>query len=79
SVFVEAPRVNFSLVMFKELRLLSTYCYRYNYQEVIGLLASGQIDVKPLITSKITLDEIVVNGFEKLVSDKKQAKILVGR
>ncbi|WP_431028071.1 hypothetical protein [Lysinibacillus sp. LZ02] len=40
-------------------------------------MASGQINVKPLITSKIPLDEIVENGFDKLVSDKKQAKILV--
>ncbi|MFF5996441.1 2,3-butanediol dehydrogenase [Lysinibacillus sp. KU-BSD001] len=77
SVFAESPRVNFTLMMLKELRLLSTYCYRNNYEEVIGLMASGQINVKPLITSKIPLDEIVENGFDKLVSDKKQAKILV--
>lgn len=77
SVFVESPRVNFGLMMQKELKLLSTYCYRDNFQEVLGLMSSGQIDVRPLITSKISLEDVVEKGFEKLVEDKKQAKILV--
>ncbi|KZS22367.1 hypothetical protein BMY_0187 [Wohlfahrtiimonas chitiniclastica] len=48
-----------------------------SFQETIDLMASGQLDVTPIVTKKIVFDEIVNEGFETLVSDKTQAKILV--
>ncbi|MBS7827839.1 2,3-butanediol dehydrogenase [Wohlfahrtiimonas chitiniclastica] len=48
-----------------------------SFQETIDLMASGQLDVTPIVTKKIAFDEIVKEGFETLVSDKTQAKILV--
>ena len=43
----------------------------------IRLLASGVIDGKAVITSEISLDDIVDKGFELLTKDRSQCKILV--
>ena len=40
-------------------------------------MSKGLIDVKPLITNKIPLKDLVMEGFEKLITDKEQSKILV--
>lgn len=48
-----------------------------SFRETIELMGSGQLDVTSIITKKITLDDIVTEGFETLVNDKTQAKILV--
>jgi len=48
------------------------------YGMVIDMLASGALDVDPLITARIDLDEIVDRGFESLLDpDSDQVKILV--
>jgi (R,R)-butanediol dehydrogenase/meso-butanediol dehydrogenase/diacetyl reductase len=41
------------------------------------MIATGRLDVKPVITKKIELKDIVEEGFNQLIEDKKQAKILV--
>lgn len=51
--------------------------YNKNFSEVITLLGKGIINVKPIITSIIKLNDIVEQGFIKLDSDKGQCKILV--
>ncbi len=48
-----------------------------SFRETIELMGTGQLDVTSIITKKITLEEIVAEGFETLVNDKTQAKILV--
>lgn len=48
-----------------------------SFRETIELMGSGQLDVTSIITKRIGLDEIVTEGFETLVNDKTQAKILV--
>lgn len=47
------------------------------FQNTIDLIASGQMDVKDVITGRIELDDIVDKGFEVLSTDKTQSKILV--
>lgn len=47
------------------------------YNEVIELLANGSLPAQSIITSKIDLDNIAEQGFEALIHDKSQAKILV--
>lgn len=77
SIFGENPRVNLGTLMSNEIRLTSTFCYRNNYPEVLALMGNGMIDVKPLITSKIKLENVVEDGFKKLISDKSEAKIII--
>ncbi|HWL23800.1 MAG TPA: hypothetical protein VNR38_08630 [Ureibacillus sp.] len=63
--------------MFKALHITSTLAYRNVFPTIIQLMAEKRLDVRPIITSKINLEQIVEDGFEKLLSDVKQAKILV--
>ncbi|YCK79638.1 2,3-butanediol dehydrogenase (plasmid) [Arthrobacter sp. D3-18] len=77
SIFSAPPTVNTGLVMVHEIRITSTIIYRDNFPEVLGLLASRAIDVRPLITSRIPLDDVVTTGLEVLSKDRSQAKVLV--
>jgi len=77
SIFGEAPQVDLGTLMVNEIRLTTTFCYRNIFPEVLKLMGNGQLDVKPLITNKINLNNIVSEGFEKLITDKSEAKILV--
>jgi (R,R)-butanediol dehydrogenase/meso-butanediol dehydrogenase/diacetyl reductase len=48
------------------------------YGMVIDMLAEGQLDPEPLITDRIGLDDIVDDGFERLLdADSDQVKIMV--
>ena len=47
------------------------------YNEVIELLANGGLPAQSIITSKINIDNLVEQGFEALMNDKSQSKILV--
>ncbi|MBM4763369.1 2,3-butanediol dehydrogenase [Bacillus sp. B15-48] len=47
------------------------------FPRVIALLQKGSLQVEPIITSKIALDDIVELGFEKLDARKDECKILV--
>ncbi|HTO16806.1 MAG TPA: hypothetical protein VLZ83_13635 [Edaphocola sp.] len=51
--------------------------YRNIFPEVIALINSGRLSVEKLITSVISLEEIVEKGFEALVKDPSEVKILV--
>ena len=47
------------------------------FQQTIDLIANGSLNVKDVVTDEIELDNIVESGFNQLVNDKSQAKILV--
>ncbi len=64
------------LVM-REITIKGIVCYRHIFPEVIKLIDSKQMDVERLITRKIKLDDIVKDGFEALVSDPSEIKILI--
>ena len=58
--------------------LASTLAYEPDvFETTVKLVASGQLDPSPVITDSIELEDIVDKGFEALINDKTQAKILV--
>src|SRR5690554_2249787 len=61
----------------RELTVKGIIGYRNIFPEVIALINSGRLPVEKLITSVISLDEIVEKGFKALVSDPSEVKILV--
>ena len=61
----------------RELTIVGTAAYRNIFPKVIALISSGRLPVEKLITRVITLDEIVDKGFEALVNDPSEVKILV--
>ena len=59
-------------------KITSTLAYEPKvFQETLDLMASGDIDAKEIITSRIELEEIIDKGFDALTQDKSQSKILV--
>ncbi|GAA3400757.1 2,3-butanediol dehydrogenase [Paenibacillus hodogayensis] len=77
AVFMKPVSIDMGQIMFKAADVTATLAYRHVFPEVIGMVAAGRLDVKSVITKKIGLNQIVEEGFEQLIQDVKQAKILV--
>lgn len=61
----------------RELTIKGIIGYRNIFPQVIALIDSGRMPVEKLITSIISLDEIVEEGFEALINNPTEVKILV--
>lgn len=77
AVFTKPVTVDMGQVLYKAADITSTLAYRHVFPEVIDMIATGRLDVTPVITKKIDLKDIVEDGFNQLIEDKNQAKILV--
>lgn len=52
--------------------------YNGEFADVIAFIADGRLDIAPLVTGRIGLEEIVERGFEELVNNKEHnVKIIV--
>ncbi|WP_201318955.1 2,3-butanediol dehydrogenase [Paenibacillus sp. EPM92] len=77
SLWEKAVTFNPNLLVLNERRIRSSCAYRHVFPEVISLIANGKINAKGLISKKISLDQIVEEGFTTLLTDKSHSKILV--
>jgi len=66
-------------VMRKELTIRSSLAYRQSdFQETVAAFATGQFNgVEQMITSRVSLEEVVKNGFEVLTRPNDHIKIIV--
>ena len=64
-------------VVLKERQLQGTIAYRNVYPAVMALMTQGHFSADQMVTKRIPLDKIVAEGFEALVAEKSQVKILV--
>ncbi|GAA6043935.1 hypothetical protein JCM8097_000910 [Rhodosporidiobolus ruineniae] len=72
------PTIDMSAVLFGEKIITGSCCFNSDdMKAVLAALASGQIKVDDLITSRILLQDIVEHGLESLRSNPSQVKILV--
>ena len=65
------------LAVNKEISVIGSKCTNGEFPWVTELMASGAINAAPVITKKIHLDDLVEEGFETLIKDNEQLKILV--
>ncbi|WP_339182296.1 2,3-butanediol dehydrogenase [Oceanobacillus sp. FSL W7-1293] len=77
AIFGQNPEINAFASTIKEANIKFSLAYSNIYDRVINLIASGQIPAEKVVTNKIKLDNIVEEGFELLLNDKSQSKILV--
>lgn len=78
SIFARPIQFNPMQLMNSGVQITTTIAYSMEtFQQTVDLVSSGQINVKPVITKHIDLDNIVNDGFEALTTDKSQAKILI--
>ena len=64
-------------VVLKEKTLKGIIAYRDIFPAVMDLMVQGYFSAERLVTKRIALDDIVAEGFETLVKEKTQIKILV--
>lgn len=64
-------------VVLKERQIKGTIGYRNVYPAVMQLMLRGYFSAETLVTKRIGIDEIVAEGFDALVAEKTQIKILV--
>ncbi len=64
-------------VVLKERSVTGIIAYRDIFPAVMQLMTRGFFSAERLVTKRIRLDDIVTEGFETLVREKQQVKILV--
>ncbi len=64
-------------IVLKERNVKGVIAYRDIFPAVMELMKRGYFPTEKLVTKKIKLDQIVEEGFEKLIKEKDQVKILV--
>lgn len=78
SIWMKPAAVDMERVVIKEITLRGSMAYAHDHPAVIALIQEGSIDLEPLITSRIALDDVVAQGFERLIENNEtEVKILV--
>ncbi|MEB0267173.1 2,3-butanediol dehydrogenase [Cryobacterium sp. 10I5] len=78
SIWGHPATVDMQKLVLKEIDLRGTIAYVRDHEETVELVRSGAIDLKPFITGRIALDNLVAEGFDTLVNHNETAvKILV--
>ncbi|CAM4141028.1 2,3-butanediol dehydrogenase [Jeotgalicoccus halotolerans] len=78
SIFEKEIDFNPMMLTASGVRISSSLGYEPDiFEATVKMIESGQIDPSLMITEEIELDEVIEKGFNKLIEDKSQAKILV--
>lgn len=78
SIWGHPASLDMQKLVLKEIDLRGTIAYVNDHPATIALVESGKIDLKPFITGKIALDDLVSQGFDTLINHNETAvKILV--
>lgn len=77
SIWEKPASIPVNQFILTERKMTSIIAYRNIFPQVIQLIANGQMKATEFITKKISLDQIVAEGFEALTKNKNQIKILV--
>ena len=64
-------------LVIKERTMKGIIAYRHVYPAVMALMQRGYFRAEDMVTQRIPLADIVEEGFEALLSDKAQVKIIV--
>lgn len=78
SIWGKPAMVDMQKLVLKEIDLRGTIAYVNNHPATIKLVQDGKVDLKPFITAKIGLDELISKGFDTLINHNDTAvKVLV--
>ena len=77
SIWETEAAIQPNTVVLQERTVKGIIAYRDIFPAVMGLMEKGFFSADKLVTKKIDLVDIIGEGFETLVNDKKQIKILV--
>lgn len=78
SIWGHRASVDMQKLVLKEIDLRGTIAYAGDHEAVIAMVRDGLIDLKPFITARIALDDLVAEGLTTLIEHNDTAvKILV--
>ena len=78
AIWGHPAQLDMQKLVLKEVDMRGTIAYMGNHPDVIKLVQSGKIDLKPFITGKIALENLIDEGFDTLIHRNDTAvKILV--
>lgn len=77
SIWESEAAIHPNQLVIQERTLKGIIAYRHIYPAVIALMRQGYYRAEDLVTARIALDDVVSQGFEALLADKAQVKILV--
>ena len=77
SIWEKEASIQPNNIVLSERSVKGIIAYRDIFPAVMHLMTQGYFPADKLVTKRITLDEVVTEGFETLVNDKDQIKILV--
>jgi (R,R)-butanediol dehydrogenase/meso-butanediol dehydrogenase/diacetyl reductase len=78
AIWGHPAQLDLQKLVLKEVDMRGTIAYMGNHPDVIKLVQSGKIDLKPFITGKIALENLIDEGFDTLIHRNDTAvKILV--
>jgi (R,R)-butanediol dehydrogenase/meso-butanediol dehydrogenase/diacetyl reductase len=78
SIWGAPATLDMQKLVLKEIDLRGTIAYVRDHPAVIKMVQEGKVDLKPFITGRIALDDLVEQGFDTLINHKDTAvKILV--
>lgn len=77
SIFEKEASIHPQNIVLKERTVTGIIGYRDVFPAVISLMAQGYFPADKLVTKRIKLDEVIDEGFEGLLRERNQVKILV--
>lgn len=78
SIWGAPATVDIQKLVLKEIDLRGTIAYVRDHAEAIRLVQESKVDLKPFITGRIALEDLVERGFDTLINHKDTAvKVLV--
>ncbi|ORC22092.1 2,3-butanediol dehydrogenase [Rothia nasimurium] len=78
SIWGKPAQLDMQKLVLKEVDVRGTIAYVNNHPDTIKLVESGKINLKPFITGKIALENLIDEGFDTLINRNETAvKILV--
>lgn len=77
SIFEKEASIKPNLIVTKERTINGIIGYRNVFPSVISLMEKGVFAADKLVTKRIRLEDVVEQGFEALLKEKNQVKILV--
>jgi (R,R)-butanediol dehydrogenase/meso-butanediol dehydrogenase/diacetyl reductase len=66
-------------IMYNEKEIIGTVGHQHDreFKWAVQYMADGRVDPKPMITSRVYIEDAVEEGFELAIADRNQIKILV--
>jgi len=77
SIWESAASFQPNALVIKERTMRGIIAYRHVYPAVMALMERGYFRAEDLVTDRIGLDDVVAKGFDLLLADKSQIKIMV--